>query len=226
MSSKESSLLQGIYLQKSRLFLLPLTGLEKHKYFKSTNTYISSMDLNSDQYPDGISRYDEILIVTYDKDYKLRDDKLYDKINKNLIKITGDKDIPTGWEKFETECLFGNKSFVSFHETEEEYIYTFNLSDWHIDWSAFLKGRYSLFSEKAKDKIIKFRWESLHKVAQRKLYCYLYPDKEECVKAFAEELEIDVKDLMDVKELCDKPNFQQETFTCSLKQKPAHESQD
>lgn len=223
MSSHESSLLQKDYLQKSRLFLLPLTGLEKHKYFASTNTYISAPGLIADAYPEGISFEDEILIVTYNKDYKYKDDILYDNINKKLIKVTGEKDIPTGWEKFETNSLFGNKYFLCFHESDDEFIYTFNLSSWHNEWKAFLKGRYSLFNERAKKVIKDFRWHSLNKVAQNKLYCYLYPDKEECVKAFAEELKIDVKELMDVKELCDKPNLYQETFKCLIKQQ-AHEA--
>lgn len=218
MSSKESSLLQRTYLQKSRLFLLPLTGLTKDKYFKSTNTYISSDDLVSDAYPYGISKYDEILIITYSKDYKVKDEQLYDKIRSKFKDISSDETLLTGWEKFETEVLLSNSNFLAFHEVEEEFVYTYDLSEWHTDWDYFIKGSYSKLSEKAKEKIMSFRWSSLNKVARDKLYCYLYPTEEKCMLAFAEELKIEIKDLLQVKELCDKPDFDLETFKCLIKE--------
>lgn len=225
MSSKEYSLLQKTYIQKSGLFLLPLTGLPKSKHFKYTNTYLSSSDLLSDAYPNGISIHDQILIITYNKSYKTKDEELYKKIESSGFKaLSGEESLPTGWEKFETEILISNPNFLALHELEDEFVYTYNLSDWDSDWKCFLKGRYSLMSEKAKDKIIKFRWKSLHQTAQHQLYCFLYPNEEKCMQAFAEELEIPLEDLLQVKELCSKPDFKLETYKCLLKQK-THEAE-
>lgn len=218
MSSKESSLLQKTYLQKSGLFLLPLTGLKKDKHFKLTNTYISSDDLVSDAYPYGISSNDEILIVTYSKDYKIKDDKLYEKIRDKFKRISSEDDLPTGWEKFETDSLLSNKNFLAFHETDIEFVYTFDLSGWHNDWNCFINGKYSHFTEKAKQIIKEFRWRDLSEGARSKLECYLWPDKEGCIEDFAEELKVEIGSLLQVRELCDKPNFKLETFICLIKE--------
>lgn len=201
MSSKESSLVQRTYLQKSKLFLLPLTNL-KDKYYKMMNTYVSSDDLISEQYPYGISIADEILIVTYPKE----------------CKKDSENDLLSSWSKFEIDTLLSNDSFLAFHETDNEYIYTYDISDWHIDWNHFMNGKYSQFSEKAKKKITDFRYDSLTKTARNKLYCYLHPNEEECVKAFAEELKVEVQDLLRIKELCNKPNFELEAYKCLIKE--------
>lgn len=218
MTQTKSSLLQETYVQKSRIFLFPLIGIANNKHFRPTNTYIMSENLISDAYPNGISFDDEILIVVYSKSYKKKDDEIYKKLQDKLKRISSEDEIPTGWEKFENDVLLSNQHFLAFHENEEEFIYTFDMYNWHNDWSCFLKGRYSLFSENAKNKVIKFRWTSLNPIAQRRLYCFLYPDQEDCIKEFAEELKIDVKDLMQVKELCNKPNLSLETYECLLKQ--------
>lgn len=209
MNNKGSSLLQETYIQKSKLFLLPLTGLKKNKYFKETNTYVSSPDLISADYPSGINFEDEILIVTYSKDYKIKQDNIYNQVNANFKNITIEE---TGWDKYET-TLITNKKFIGFHESLDEYLYTFDLHDHAKDWTAFMKGRYTQMSSKAKEIIKKYRWEYLEAPEARKLYCYLYANEDEtCFKDFAEDLGILVDDLMQVKELCSKPNLRLETY--------------
>jgi hypothetical protein len=54
---------------------------------------------------------------------------------------------------------------------------------------------------------------------QKKLYCYLYPFQEECIRSFARELSADKKDfeknvelLREAKELCSKPDLNLETY--------------
>lgn len=202
----KESVLQQSYIQKSRLFLLPLVGIIKDKNFKSLNTYISSPSLVSDEYPNGISSKDEILIVTYPKKY--REFNLYSKFEK----LIEDEVFKSPWEKFEIESIMSNRKFIAYHELEDEIAYTFDLSDFGSDWRCFLKGRYSLFSEKAKEKIIDFRWKSLYPIEQKKLYCYLYPYKDECIKIFSDQLEVPVEELLRVKELCSKPNFNLENY--------------
>jgi len=213
MSSGKSYLLQETYVQKSRIFLFPLVGIPNSKHFRPTNTYIASENLICDAYPEGLSYDDKTLIVLYSKSYKKKDDDLYEKIKDNLIKkMSSDDDIPSGWDTFETKVLLSNRNFIAFHESDEEYIYTFDLSDYEDDWNNFLKGKYSLFKENTKDKILRFRKDVLSDQAKHRLYCYLYPTTKECIMAFAKELEMDVKDLMEVKELCSKPDLLQETY--------------
>jgi hypothetical protein len=57
------SLLEKTYIQKSSLFLLPLLGIKRQKYYRLDNTYISdpSQDITSD---------DMYLITAYPKGYK------------------------------------------------------------------------------------------------------------------------------------------------------------
>lgn len=205
------SLLQKAYIQKSRIFLLPLTGLKKDKIYRPTNTYISSPTLISNDHPKGLSIQDETLILTYSKNYERNE---INSINK--LKINNPIN---NWDKFETEVLMSNRNFTGFFESRDEYIYTFDLSDWSSDWTNFINGSYSKFSADAKRKIIDFRWKTLVEVEQRKLYCYLYPSQEECIRSFARELSIDMKDfekqvqvLKEAGELCSKPNLDLEMY--------------
>lgn len=214
MSEKEPSLLQKDYIQKSRIFLLPLTGLKRDKTFRETNTYTSSSDLQSAEYPNGISFDDKILIVCYTKKYKEKQDNLYNQVNANFKDIFVEE---TGWDKHEN-ILISNRNFLGFHETKDEYIYTFDLCNWYEDWNMFMRGKYSKMTDKAKDLIKEYRWSFLKPIEQRKLYCYLYLNKDEsCLKDFAEELGVPIDSLKKVKELCDKPNLRLETFECCKK---------
>jgi hypothetical protein len=63
-----------------------------------------------------------------------------------------------------------------------------------------------------------YRWEDLNQESKNKLYCYLYPNKEECIEPFAKDLDMDVEELKKIGELCSRPDFDRETFN-HLKQK-------
>ncbi len=198
------SLLQKAYIQKSKIFLLPLTGMRKDRIYRPTNTYISSRDLVSNEFPSGISIQDNTLIVLYSKDYERKEDESVAKLKLNS---------PFGnWEKFETETLMSNRNFSGFYEAKEEYVYTFDLSDWSKDWACFLNGSYSNFTSDAKELIIKFRWKALAADEQKKLYCYLYPYKDECISCFAKELGMRPEELAKAGELADKPNLNLEDY--------------
>lgn len=198
------SLLQKAYIQKSKIFLLPLTGLRKDRIYRPTNTYISGRELISKQFPSGISIQDETLIVLFSKDYERKENESVAKLKVNS---------PFGnWEKYETETLFSNRNFSDFYEAEDDYIYTFNLSDWSKDWTSFLNGSYSNFTSDAKELIIQFRWKALAADEQKKLYCYLYPYKDECISCFAKELGMRIEDLAKSHELCSKPQLELEDY--------------
>jgi hypothetical protein len=218
--SKTSYLVQRTYIQKSRIFLLPLTGIPFSKHFLPTNTYIASPGLISDAYPEGIKKEDQILIILYSKVYKKRDDELYKKLNDTLIKkISSEDEIPSGWDSFETNKLLSNPNFLAFHETKDEFLYTFDLSGYGEDWNNFLDGRYSLFHEVTKEKVKNWRWLDLDVYNQTKLLCYLWPTNRDCLEAFAQDLRMEIDQLRDVKELCDKPNLLLETYKCLLREK-------
>ncbi len=205
------SLLQKAYIQKSRIFLLPLTGIRKDKIYRPVNTYIASPTLVSTDYPNGLTIQDETLILTYSKEYEMNEINSISKLKIN--------NPVNNWEKFETDVLMSNRNFTGFYESQDEYIYTFDLSDWSSDWTNFINGSYSKFSPDAKKRIIDFRWKSLREDEQKKLYCYLYPFQEECIRSFARELSTERRDfeknielLKEAKELCSKPNLDLETY--------------
>lgn len=209
MNKKEPSLLQKTYIQKSRLFLLPLTGMTKNKHFSPTNTYISAPDLISSEYPEGIGFIDEILIVAYSKEYKIRQDNILSQVQANFKNISIEE---TGWERYES-VIISNRRFISVHETDDEFLYTFDFSDWHNDWNLFIKGRYTLISSKAKQIIKDYQWTALKPVEQKKLYCYLYSNEDlSCFEDFADDLGYPVEELKQVRELCSKPDLRLETY--------------
>lgn len=203
----DTSLLERTYIQKSRIFLFPLTGIKRDRVFSPINTYVSCPDLVHDLYPTGIKDTDRILIANYPKKYR---DNLATMVRKP--KFASEQ--VNLWENYEMEQILSNPTFLAVHETSDELLYTFDLSEWKYDWDNFLRGRYSLFSKAAKEKIINFRWFILSPKEKRKMMCYLYPNKEECVQTFARQLNESVEDLRSVKELCSKPDLRQEVYRC------------
>lgn len=213
VKKSDNSLLQKTYVQKSKLFLLPLTGIKRDAIMRPTNSYVSSPDLICDVYPYGISRSDYILVVNFSKSYKIDSDKL-SKSTERKLKYT--QEVSNSWDNFELDYILSNPAFIKMHETEDEYIYTFDMSDWKYEWNSFLAGRYSQFSKTAKDRILRYRWNDLKNSERNKMHCYLYPNKEECLRIFADDLKVSIEDLREVKELCSKPDFKLEMFRCEL----------
>jgi hypothetical protein len=210
----QSTILQKAYIQKSKLFLLPLTGLKKSKAFKVGNTYIESNSLISEEYPSGISKQSSILIVSFPKSYRDESIKLQRRLEEKGY-LNPEEMAMTEWEKYETEIM-SNEFFIAFHEADNELIYTFDLSKFARDFLFFLKGKYSMISEDSKLKILKYRLNDLKLEAKEKIVVYLYPNKRELLLKFARDLGVSVEDLMEVGELCDKPNFELEKYNCSL----------
>ena len=210
MNKEEPSLLQKTYLQKSMLFLLPLVGLQRNKYFQITNTYICAPELVSAEYPEGIGFGDEIIILAYSKEYKIKQDNLFNQVASSFKNLSIEE---TGWDKHES-TLISNKRFMALHESEDEYLYTFDMTEWHMDWNFFLKGKYTLMSDKAKRTIRDYKWQALKPIEQKKLHCYLYANEDEkCFEDFAAELKCTVEELRAMtRELCSKPDLRLETY--------------
>lgn len=85
-------------------------------------------------------------------------------------------------------------------------------------------GKYSKLSIKAKQLIMDYKWEDLNQESKNKLYCYLFPSKEECLEPFARDLGVNIEDLKEIGELCSPPDYAKETFNHPpLKQKIENE---
>lgn len=179
------------------------------------NTYISSSGLVSEEYPQGIRPEDKLLIVSYPRTYLEESEKLVQRIS-HMSQINPEEITETPWKKYEVNSIFANRNFIAYHETSEEMLYTFDLSKYESDWNSFLKGRYSQFNDATKQKIIQYRYEDFTSDARKKMFCYLYPYKNECVIEFARELDMDIEELKLIKELCNKPDFRLENYTCDL----------
>lgn len=206
------TILQKDYLQKSKVFLLPLAGIKRDRTFEPSNTYISSEDLLSDEYPNGIKMDSSILIVAFSKTLRQNSENLLLRIKDQKLVEEHEK---SRWDSYEEISLFSNKRFIAFHETYEDLVYTFDMVDWSKEWKKFIHGRYSLFSDKAKDIILKYK--NLKPMDHKKLMSYLYPNKEEYLKEYAKDLELTVEELKEVKELCNAPDLSKETYKFEVK---------
>lgn len=175
------------YFQKSKVFLYPILGLRKGS-ITPIDTYISWKDI--------VKSSDYKLVCLF----HLRDDPEF------LL--------------FEEKYLLGNPLFEDFKEVGEgKAIYIFNLTSYAEDFECFLDGKYSRFSDKLKGKIRN------HYGATSANYAfvegYLYP--EEYFPLYAKFLTVNKEDepdmlklLMDVGELCNKPDFSKEELKITV----------
>ena len=169
------------YFQKSKVFLYPLLGIKKGVRFVPTQTYLSWNDkYNID--------YDKLLCLY-----------VTDKNNKDKFTLFSD-------EKLKILPVFEEK-----HDIDEfNFLYVFDLTLplKKRDIKKFKEGKYSKFTKKTKETIIKFFGER-GKIAEY-IESYLYP--EYYYEDYSELLNINQKDLQDVGELCNKPDLQKEDF--------------
>jgi hypothetical protein len=122
------------------------------------------------------------------------------------------------FQNFENTYLTGNKYFNSFHQLDNNKgIYTFSFDK--SDWKHFLSGRYSLLSRKLKTKILSFYKDNPN---IDNVKSYLYP--EEYYQAYSELLSTSTNEkdklskiIMDVGELCDKPDLKKEQLILTPK---------
>ncbi len=109
--------------------------------------------------------------------------------------------------KFEKEKFFGHKRFKGYFQLKDDtklYMYDFNdLSD---DWDHLVNGRYSQASLKTRQTILNHfeKGSANHKYVES----YLFPEK--YMEDYARLLDVDIKVLKQVGELCDKPDILKE----------------
>lgn len=115
---------------------------------------------------------------------------------------------------FEKSKLFGNRLFHDFKETADgKAVYIFDLSPFQQDWNNFIHGKYSKLSNEHKKKIQNFY--GYRSPNYPYVESFLYPEK--YYKMYSEVINVKEHLLKEVIELCDKPDFEQETLIATVK---------
>jgi len=112
------------------------------------------------------------------------------------------------YKLFETKYIRNHTLFERSILGKNNQIYIFSFSPYKNEYKKFIKGRYSKFSKKAKDTIIKFFDRDV--VASSHMNSYLNPSDHH--NDYAEALDVDISLIKQVNELCDKPNMDKETL--------------
>lgn len=173
------------YFQKSYHLLLPFTGLPKDGTFKPHNSYLYSVDEQIDNIDNCY------LIVTYKRD----ENPLFREYEKNTIMT----------------C----ENLVACYNTQNHFVYVFNLIEWVNEVMFFLEGKYSKFSDKAKLVILK--WAGGSQLTKRKIegftvHIALFPEYYH--EDIAKELGYSTtKYVTDCWEMWSKPDTYEETFS-------------
>jgi len=143
--------------------------------------------------------------VSWEGHYKPEDGKFI-----CLYHIRDDDD----FKRFEKQKLFGNKLFFDFKLVEDNKgVYIFDYQPFKNDWNYFISGKYSKLSNDHKKKIKNFF--SQNNAHYSYIESYLYPER--YFSMYADMLNVKIKDLKDVGELCSLPDFEKEHLTISIK---------
>lgn len=120
-----------------------------------------------------------------------------------------------GFINFEKTKLTGNKLFHDFKQVEDNKgVYVFDFTKQQADWFSICQGQYSKISNDYKRKIRQYIGLTNHNLPY--VDSFLYPDR--YFPLYAEMIGVDEKILREVGELCDKPDFDQETLKISVKE--------
>lgn len=182
----ETRIISPAYRQKSKLFLWPLLGIDRQSGFRPIKTFMADDHR-------GLTVKDRCLIAPFFKDQ-----------SKNY----GD---------FEEEVLLSNEFFKDFYETEENLVYIFDFNKSKTlgeDYDKVVQGKYTELSYGAKLLINRFFASKDLKGRVRphfQVAAYLNPSESDYFRV-ADQLDIDVYELMKGKEILDPPNILKETF--------------
>lgn len=112
------------------------------------------------------------------------------------------------WEDFEKNKLLKHHMLDFVVPIDENIIaYVFDMNQIASDYDAFIEGRYSQFSRNAKRHLSDYY--GIHTPEWVYVESFIFPKK--YFKQYAEILEINVKQLEEVGELCNKYNVEKET---------------
>ena len=109
-----------------------------------------------------------------------------------------------GFEHFVTKIIKTRERFQYRIDLNESWsVFIFEINDELDSWNAFLKGKYSQMSDKAKKQILNYFNFNLG----NQVYVDSYLNPEKHFENYAKILRVETSLLMQVGELCDKPNF-------------------
>ncbi len=172
------------YFQKSSTFLYPLLGFVKGKHPKPEQTYVFWQGS-----PDKPSQR-----------------KLYCVYKRSETQA---------WKDFEREHLITHKMLQTSVPLEDDKImYVFDMNTVADDFDAFMKGKYSKFSQNARKVLMNYY--GVHTPEWVYIESYLFPDK--YFKQYAQILDVEESFLKHVGELCDRYDEARETCTLPVPQ--------
>ena len=111
------------------------------------------------------------------------------------------------FENFQKLHLRTHKNFEEYHVIDNiNHLYVFDLSEFEEDIDKFKEGKYSEMTKKSKEIICDFFGEkgTIADFVESYLYPNYYWDD------YSDILNVDINTLMDVGELCDRPNMKKE----------------
>jgi len=117
------------------------------------------------------------------------------------------------YKKFEKNILLKhNRLHDCIMVDKSNRIFVFDFSDLEYDWQLFLDGKYSMISTKVKGDIMSFF--NPHTGNYVYMKSYLYPEK--YFEDYANCLNVDVKMIESVGELCSKPDLEKEKLVMEV----------
>lgn len=113
---------------------------------------------------------------------------------------------------FEKNTLLSHNRLSDYVKIGSQAVLTFDFSDLSDDWSHFINGKYSKLNIKLKQKILDF----FDKYSGNYAYMHSYLIPEKYFNNYAELLGVDAEILIQVGELCSKPDLDKETLVLEV----------
>jgi hypothetical protein len=113
---------------------------------------------------------------------------------------------------FEKNTLLSHNRLSDYVKIGSQAVLTFDFSDLSDDWSHFINGKYSKLNIKLKQKILDF----FDKYSGNYAYMHSYLIPEKYFNNYAELLDVDAEILIQVGELCSKPDLDKETLVLEV----------
>jgi hypothetical protein len=140
-------------------------------------------------------------------------EEMYSLEDRKLI-LTYNKEQEKGWDDYLLNTLMVNQMFHEYHESADSIAISFDMSCIDSDYQCVIDGRYSKLSKLAKIKIRDYYGYNTAEYAY--MESFLFPTR--YISIYSKLLDVAEEHIRFTGELCDKPDFSQET----LNLKPTH----
>lgn len=122
-------------------------------------------------------------------------------------------DLSPSFVKFQEKKLIANPLYESHTIVDSHIVYVFNYTPYEKDWNLFLKGKYSQLSDTLKGAVKDYYGSDTSEY--QFIESYLFPEK--YFEVYSKLLDIDIKTIKKVGELCDKYDCEKEVLVFSTK---------